>query len=95
LACEGDRWYDYVRWHYYEPVKAIAEIKAQRRGSYNGLGQYYKSGTLDPSVTYYSPNNIPNITDAHFQLPFPDTDLTMNPNLLKDPVEFDLNSISY
>lgn len=19
LACEGDRWYDYVRWHYYEP----------------------------------------------------------------------------
>ncbi|NLJ20137.1 MAG: hypothetical protein GX429_03315 [Bacteroidales bacterium] len=39
--------------------------------------------------------NIENITDAHFQLPFPDTDLTMNPNLLLDPVEFDLSSISY
>jgi hypothetical protein len=95
LACEGDRWYDYVRWHYYKPAEAIAEIKAQRRGSYNGLGQYYKSGTLDSSVTYYNTNSIPNITDAHFQLPFPDTDLTMNPNLLLDPVEFDLSSISY
>jgi len=95
LACEGDRWYDYVRWHYYKPAEAIAEIKAQRRGSYNGLGQYYKSGTLDPSVTYYNTNSIPNITDAHFQLPFPDTDLTMNPNLLLDLVEFDLSSISY
>jgi len=95
LACEGDRLYDYVRWHYYKPAEAIAEIKAQRRGSYNGLGQYYKSGTLDPSVTYYNTNSIPNITDAHFQLPFPDTDLTMNPNLLLDPVEFDLSSISY
>ena len=95
LACEGDRWYDYVRWHYYKPAEAIAEIKAQRRGSYNGLGQYYKSGTLDSSVTYYITNSIPNITDAHFQLPFPDTDLTMNPNLLLDPVEFDLSSISY
>lgn len=96
LACEGDRWYDYVRWHYYEPQKAIAELKAQRRSYYVGLGTYYKSGNFDPAVTYYDQNpNIPNITDAHFQLPFPDTDLTMNPNLLKDPVEFDFGSISY
>jgi hypothetical protein len=96
LACEGDRWYDYVRWHYYEPQKAIAELKAQRRSYYVGLGTYYKSGNFDPTVTYYDQNpNIPNITDAHFQLPFPDTDLTMNPNLLKDPVEFDFGSISY
>ena len=42
LACEGDRWYDYVRWHYYEPSK-LSEIKAQRRNSYIGLGTYYKS----------------------------------------------------
>ena len=96
LACEGDRWYDYVRWHYYEPAKAIAEIKAQRRNSYIGLGQYYKTGVLDPSVTYYDTDaSAPNVTDAHFQLPFPDTDLTMNPNLLKDPVEFDLSTIHY
>ncbi len=96
LACEGDRWYDYVRWHYYEPAKAIAEIKAQRRNQYIGLGQYYKTGVFDPEVTYYDTSAAaPNVTDAHFQLPFPDTDLTMNPNLLKDPVEFDLSAIQY
>jgi len=96
LACEGDRWYDYVRWHYYEPAKAIAEIKAQKRSQYNGLGTYYRTGVLDTEVTYYDTNpNIPNVTDQHFELPFPDTDLTMNPNLLLDPVEFDLSTIQY
>lgn len=96
LACEGDRWYDYVRWHYYEPAKAIAEIKAQRRNQYIGLGQYYITGVLDPENTYYDTGaTAPNVTDAHFQLPFPDTDLTMNPNLLLDPVEFDLSTIQY
>jgi len=95
LACEGDRWYDYVRWHYYEPQEAIAELKAQHRGAYNGLGSYYKNGVLDATVTYYNANSIPNVTDDSFQLPFPDTDLTMNPNLLKDPVEFDLSTIHY
>jgi len=96
LACEGDRWYDYIRWHYYEPAKAIAELKAQKRSTYIGLNDYYKSGTLNQSSTYYDTNaTIPNITDAHFQLPFPDTDLTMNPNLLKDPVEFDFSTIHY
>ncbi len=96
LACEGDRWYDYVRWHYYEPAKAIAEIKAQRRNQYIGLSQYYTSGVLNTDDTYYDTGaSAPNVTDAHFQLPFPDTDLTMNPNLLLDPVEFDLSTIQY
>lgn len=96
LACEGDRWYDYVRWHYYQPQQAIAEIKAQRRSWYSGLNQLYTTGVLDPTVTYYDQNPIiPNVTDRHFELPFPDTDLTMNPNLLLDPVEFDFSTISY
>ncbi|NCB84328.1 MAG: RagB/SusD family nutrient uptake outer membrane protein [Bacteroidia bacterium] len=96
LACEGDRWYDYVRWHYYEPAKAIAELKGQRRNAYNGLGTYYKTGILNPSNTYYDTGaSAPNVQDKDFQLPFPDTDLTMNPNLLKEPVEFDLSTLSY
>lgn len=96
LACEGDRWFDYVRWHYYEPAKAIAELKGQRRNAYLGLGAYYKSGILDPTVTHYDIGApIPNVLDNHFELPFPDTDLTMNPNLLLDPVEFDLSTIHY
>ena len=96
LACEGDRWYDYVRWHYYEPAKAIAEIKGQRRNQYLGLRTLYESSVLDNEVTYYDTAIAsPNVTDSHFQLPFPDTDLTMNPNLLEEPVEFDLSSIEY
>lgn len=96
LACEGDRWYDYVRWHYYEPAKAVAEIKGQRRNQYIGLGALYETGVLDPEVTYYDTSaSAPNVTDSHFQLPFPDTDLTMNPNLLADPVEFDLSTVEY
>ena len=96
FACEGDRWYDYVRWHYYEPAKAIAEIKGQRRNQYLGLRTLYESSVLDNEVTYYDTAIAsPNVTDSHFQLPFPDTDLTMNPNLLEEPVEFDLSSIEY
>lgn len=96
LACEGDRWYDYVRWHYYAPAAAIAELKAQKRSYFVGLDDYYKTGVLNTTTTHYDNNpDVPNITDAHFSLPFPDTDLTMNPNLLKAPVKFDFSTIGY
>ncbi|WP_163321805.1 RagB/SusD family nutrient uptake outer membrane protein [Draconibacterium mangrovi] len=96
LACEGDRWYDYVRLHYYQPQEAIAELKAQRRSSYTGLFSFYESGTLDTDVTYYDKNPvIPNITDDSFTLPFPDTDLTMNKHLMEPAVEHDISEYSY
>ena len=48
LACEGDRWYDFVRLAYYNPERAISEIKAQRRNVYWNLNltfkQYYETG---------------------------------------------------
>lgn len=96
LATEGDRWYDYVRLHYYNPSRAINELKAQRRSTYNGLMAFYESGTLDPEVTYYNEDTpAPNVTDSHFKLPFPDTDLTMNKHLLEDAVEVDISQFSY
>lgn len=96
LACEGDHWYDYVRLHYYKPQEAITEIKGQRRSSYNGLYSFYESQTLDPDLTYYDQNpTIPNITDDSFQLPFPDTDLTMNKHLLEPAVEYDMSQFTY
>ncbi len=96
LATEGDRWYDFVRLHYFEPQDAINRIKAQKRSTYNGLKEFYESGTLDPDVTYYDKNEaVPNINDTHFELPFPDTDLTMNPHLLEDPVDHDMSQYSY
>ena len=96
LACEGDRWYDFVRLHYYKPQEAIAELKAQRRSSYNGLYSFYESGSLDSDVTYYDKNPaVPNITDGSFKLPFPDTDLTMNKHLLEPAVDHDISQYTY
>lgn len=97
LATEGDRWYDYVRLHYYNPTKAIDELRAMDRGTYNlgALFNYYDTGTMDPSETIYYEAQVPNINDSHFKLPFPDTDITMNKNLLKDPVEIDVTQFTY
>jgi starch-binding outer membrane protein, SusD/RagB family len=96
LATEGDRWYDYVRLHYYRPADAIAEIKAQKRSAFVGLKTYYENGNLDADVTFYDKNpSIPNINDSHFKLPFPDTDLTMNKHLLEDAVDQDVSKYTY
>lgn len=43
LACEGDRWYDFVRLSYYNMDAAISELKSQRRNSYNGLDAFMKT----------------------------------------------------
>lgn len=96
LACEGDRWYDFVRLHYYKPQEAIAELKAQRRSSYNGLFSFYESGALNTDDTYYDKNpTIPNVTDDSFTLPFPDTDLTLNKHLLEPAVDQDISQYTY
>lgn len=97
LATEGDRWYDYVRLHYYKPAEAIAELKDQRRSSYVGLKDFYESDAdLDESKTYYDTNvPVPNVQDVHFKLPFPDTDLTMNKHLLEDAKDIDVSQFKY
>ena len=78
LACEGDRWYDYVRLAYYDSQRAINELKAQRRDVYYSLGTTYKayyengSWTVNPDETRYNPDaKAPNVTVSSFTLPFP------------------------
>jgi len=94
LACEGDNWYDYVRLHYYNPTLAKQMINAQERGSWNALADYYKGTATIADVTLNSFKA--NLTDdSKFFLPFPDNDVTMNPNLLADPVPFDFSTIGY
>lgn len=96
LATEGDRWYDFVRLHYYKPEQAIAEIKAQKRSTITGLKELYTSGVYDPNTSYYDKNpTIPNINDTHFKLPFPDTDITMNEHLLEPAVDHDMSQYKY
>ena len=102
LACEGDRWYDFVRRYYYDPQGAISEIKAQRRNEYYSLDDlyktYYNSGSfvVDPSKHLYNTNTpAPNVTDRSFTIPLPSADISYNPLLMEAPVDFDVNSIAF
>ena len=104
LACEGDRWYDFVRLAYYNTDKAINEIKAQRRNSYWNLNltfkNYYTTGQWmlvnkddegnDQTTTYDDQTPAPNVTASSFTIPFPMEDLTFNPHLMEDPIHVDV-----
>ena len=99
LAGEGDRWYDYVRLAYYNPQKAIAELKAQKRNAFWGLDALYKgyfeSGQWvvdETSMMYDEDTPIPNANESIFTLPFPTEDVVFNENLMKDPIEVDVRS---
>jgi hypothetical protein len=94
LSCEGDNWYDFVRLHYYNPTLAKEWLNKQERGSWNNLPSYYKGTSVQSDVTL---NTFKvNLTDdSKFQLPFPDVDISYNPGLLQDPVEFDFSTIGY
>ncbi|MCQ2141253.1 MAG: RagB/SusD family nutrient uptake outer membrane protein [Bacteroidales bacterium] len=97
LSGEGDYWYDFVRRAYFQPEVVIAEIKAQRRSVYNGLGDvyknYYESGMTtfeyNPADVYYGnasknyvgDNDNPNVTIDSFTLPFPTEDVVFNSNM--------------
>ena len=100
LACEGDRWYDYVRLSYYDQAKAISELTGQRRNQMEGLNDAYKTlwqgGSLDASKIVYNTSVAPpNVTAGSFVLPFPDTDLALNKHLSEDPIEVDVTQFKY
>ena len=106
LACEGDRWYDFVRLAYYNPAKAIAELKAQRRNVYwnlNGMfKEYFNTGQWqlvnkdengeEQTAMYDNVTEAPNVTEASFTIPFPMEDLTFNPHLKEDPIHVDVRA---
>ncbi|MCR5245179.1 MAG: RagB/SusD family nutrient uptake outer membrane protein [Bacteroidales bacterium] len=83
LACEGDRWYDYVRRSYYDMDACIAELKAQKRSYWDNLDPvykaYYEDGSWDASeVVYNTQYDNPNVTASSFTLPFPTMDVVFN-----------------
>lgn len=103
LACEGDRWYDFVRLYYYNPELAIQKIKAQRRGCWYGLNDVYKKyynegkyGAWDASsVTYEDKYDNPNVTDRSFTIPLPSADVDFNPHLAEEPVDVDITEYKF
>jgi hypothetical protein len=109
LAFEGDFWYDFVRLSYYKPDDALNRLKAQERRNYVGLSDYYKNG-IDGDIKPEDENDpngkkVPRINEDQpyakptsasvFTIPFPETDLQMNPNLAKDPIVYDLSQYKY
>ncbi len=106
LACEGDRWYDFVRLSYYNSDRAINELKSQRRNQYWNLGpmfkNYYETGQWqlvnkdedgnDQTAMYDDQTAAPNVTINSFTVPFPMEDLTFNPHLKEDAVHVDVRA---
>jgi hypothetical protein len=84
LAYEGDSWFDYVRLHYYQPVKAKQMLAAQERGTYSGNAT---TATITLNSQHYTPD------DGDFAFPFPEGDLLKNPNLGKEPVPYDFSKM--
>lgn len=103
LACEGDSWYDVVRWAYYDMDGALNYIRGQKRGSYYGLDDAYKKyfeagyNGLDCSACGYDDSQVKNYTldKGNIYLPFPDTDVATNPLLTEDPVVVDIDGYDY
>ncbi|WP_075590941.1 RagB/SusD family nutrient uptake outer membrane protein [Labilibacter marinus] len=93
FALEGDRWFDLVRLHYYKPSVAIAIIEDQERGSWAGLDDFYINN--DASNLEINSHKVTGLTDDDFLIPFPEVDLSLNPGLMDDPVDFDFGSIGY
>jgi len=98
LALEGDNWFDYVRLSYYDPTMALQKINNQERGYFKAaeLKEYYK-GTRDKAAIEFTSFKL-NITSVDkFRIPFPDTDLSKNPNLMDgvESVPFDFSTIEY
>ena len=96
LALEGDRWYDYVRRSYYDVDACIADLKAQRRSTWNGLDAVYKRYVTDEqgnyvgpgahewdasAVTYDASQELTDVKPYMFTIPFPTEDVVMNPNV--------------
>ena len=99
LALEGDTWYDYVRRSYYDVEGCIAELKAQRRGHWDGIQDVYRNYVVkdgkyvgpgandwDASTISYNGTNeeLTNVTPSMFTIPFPTEDVVMNPKVGSD-----------
>lgn len=99
LACEGDRWYDFVRLSYYNIDRAIDEIKSQKRNAWWGLNDVYEtyansgSWSVDESSCMYDTETAaPNVTASSFTIPFPQEDLVFNPHLSEPAIHVDVRA---
>lgn len=96
FAFEGHAWYDWKQWYYFDPTKAIQYFSTQDRGNYNIS---YNNG--DPFITFLGPDNSKPgvvrypITSSTVDLPYPEAEVLVAPNLASPAVAFDFSKLKY
>jgi len=96
FALEGHAWYDWKQWYYFDPAKALQYFSTQNRGAYNIS---YNNG--NPFITFFgSDNKNPGtvnypITSTTADLPYPEAEKLVSPNLAAPPVAFDFSKLKY
>jgi hypothetical protein len=96
FALEGHAWYDWKQWYYFDPAKATQYFSTQDRGAYNIS---YNNG--NPFITFFgSDNKTPGtlsyaITPTTVDLPYPEAEKLVSPNLAAPPAPFDFSKLKY
>ena len=96
FAFEGHAWYDWKQWYYFDQARALNYFSTQDRGSYNIS---YNNG--NPFVTFFKQDNVTPgtlsypITPATVDLPYPEAEVLVAPNLGTPPVPFDFSKLNY
>ena len=96
FALEGHAWYDWKQWYYFDAAKAIQYFSAQNRGTYNIS---YNNG--NPFITFFgSDNRAPGtvnypVTSTTADIPYPEAEKLVSPNLTVPPVPFDFSKLKY
>jgi hypothetical protein len=96
FAFEGHAWYDWKQWYYFDQARALNYFSTQDRGYYNIS---YNNG--NPFVTFFKQDNVTPgtvtypITPATVDLPYPEAEILVAPNLGTPPVPFDFSKLTY
>lgn len=90
FALEDQLMFEYVRWFYFEPDAAMAELQDQHRPS--GLLSGFNTTLLGPNhyaFEFLHDNDQAYTVDAeHMFLPYPELEVIEDPDLQADPVHY-------
>jgi hypothetical protein len=92
FAMEGQAWYEFVRWSYFDEAAAHAELSSQDRGFIRITPDDAENPTSWTIVPDPNDNSrFYNVSDANFKIPYPEAELARAPNLRKQPVPYTFN----
>jgi len=92
FAMESTVWYDLVRLHYYDPVKAYGIINAQDRGLFVAQPNQWPDPTAwtFTKTSWFADRNA-TANPGNFLLPLPASEVSQAPSLTEEPVPYDFN----